>query len=136
MTRDMKENKENSRMKLKSLLTCREVLDAEIRATTAAYLEEYSGQNIIWISDHAIIRYIERVKKHVVPEGISDKDRVVKYLDEHRLNGEKFREGILTQDEQILIARNDVRCFHKDGFRYVIKGLALVSVVPNKKKEK
>ncbi len=131
----MKSNKEDSRHKLTALLNCREVMNEEIRKATHEYLEEYNGESIIFISDHAIIRHIERVLNQEVPEShLGDKDRVVKYLTKHNLNGEKFRNSILTLEEQKIIARGDVKCFHKNGFRYFIKSLALVSIVPNRDK--
>ena len=125
----------NSRTKLKAALQWKEKIEKEIDVLTDEYLEEFKGEHLIWISDHAIIRYIERVELFYVPEStISEKDRVAKWFSVMKINPETFRNGILTLQEQEDIVRKRKTSYSKNGFRYLIKNLTLISIIPIKKK--
>ena len=128
--------KMDTRNQLKDAFNTRERLDAQIERLTDEYLEEFEGEHVVWITDHAIVRYIERILGMTVPESeLGEKDRVAKWFSKQGVCPETFRNGILTLDEQQEIIRKRKSSYVKSGFRYLIKNLALISIIPIKPKK-
>jgi len=124
-----------SRERLRAMLRARKDINAEIQCIKKEYLKEYEGVQVVWISDHAIVRYIERVLGEKVPEShLGEKDSVVKYLTRNGLDGLEFRNQILSVEEQHEIMQKDITFYVKGGWTYVLRDYTLVSIIPTKDK--
>ena len=106
----------------------REIINNDISSLTDEYIKEYD--NLIYISEHAIIRYLERVLKigtHTLRG--SEKQKVDQYLRMSKMSGEALRSNILTREEQLEIVNNDLSRYIKGDYIYVIKRLTLVTIL-------
>lgn len=100
---------------------------AETNRIKTQYLNTHT--NYIFITDHAIIRYLERVEDvgTYALKG-SEAQRVTQYIKLSGSSGTHLRNKILSQQEQHEIVLNDIHDYHKDGHIYVIRNLALVTI--------
>ena len=124
----------DTRCVLKALLNDRYEINKQIDVAKREYLEEFKGKPVVWISDHAIVRYIERVLGHEIPESeLGEKDAVVKYLYRNNLCGEEFRNSILDLKDQNFIIKSGIAMFRKDGMKYIFRDFVLVTILHDKK---
>ena len=102
----------------------------DITKLTQQYLDEYA--DYIYITDHAIIRYLERVLDlgtHTLNG--SEEDKVNQYLKIAGMSGKSIRDTILTRGEQRTIMQQQISRYSKDGMIYIIKNLTLITIVPD-----
>lgn len=120
----------DSRIQLRRLIHERKVLNNKIECAKKIYLDEYDGQSVLFISDHAIIRYIERVLGDKLTHShLGDKDTIAKYVRSKGMSGQEFRESILTVDEQRLIIKSNITFFKKNDWVYVIRDYTLTTII-------
>ena len=112
------------RKELKEMYELREHIDKKIQGATDAYIKELDGKRGIYISDHAIVRWLERIRK-IDMIGESDQER----LGNLQRNIGELRERMLTlaEDRKILLGRK--RFFFKDNYTMIIKGLTVVTIM-------
>lgn len=123
----------DSRIVFRKLLAERADLNVDIEIAKKRYLREYEGKPLVFISDHAIIRYIERVLKRSAPDSeLGEKDRVAKFLQMNKLQGEEFRNEILPLDEQEFVIKTGVNRYKKGDFMYIFRDYTLVTIITNR----
>ena len=118
----------NIRQTLIDTLAKRDSLSKKITTLQQQYLNEYT--DYIYITDHAIIRYLERVMgigTHTF-EG-SENERVTQYLKIANMSGQQVRDKILSHGEQRTIVQQGIKRYRKDDMIYVIANLSLVTVL-------
>ena len=117
-----------NRKNLKHLYKTKDALREEIQRCTANYITQLDGKKGIYLSDHSIVRYLERIKGHVFPKG--------DYTDEQLLAtypgyiGD-VREEMLTLEEDRKILHGQITYFRRGEYNYIIKELAVVTVLLN-----
>ncbi len=87
-------------------------------------MKELGDDRGIYISDHAIVRYLERVKGQEFDDSLTDENK----LKDCGYIGH-IRDEMLSLDEDREILRNRKSFFFKDGYGYIIKELAVVTVL-------
>ena len=102
-----------------------EELRKEIQSITAAYEEELDGRRGVFISDHAIRRYLERVKGFETNDELTDEQ----YIRQLVVPPEVIRDEMLTMDEDRQILRGQRSIFHRGKYSYVVKQLTIVTVL-------
>ena len=121
-----------SREKLIHLLRLREKLNSEIKNAREEYLVQHNNEPLIWVTDHSIIRYLERVKGIIVGNELKpDKQRLYEYAHKNGIDIKKLRDVILPHQIQREIVEKDMSSYYMDGFFYGIKQLALVTIFKN-----
>lgn len=127
---------EKARLHLRSLIKQREILDRSIELAKKDYAEKCEeGAQCLFMTDHAIVRYIQRVLGDKLPEShLGEKDMVTKYITRNGLDSIKFRNTILTPEEQLDILKRNTTFYTKGEWTYVIRNYTLVSVIPKKEK--
>lgn len=118
------------REELIAAITAKKELIERLRSLKKAYIREHSSY--IYISDHAIVRYIERVKgDSLYPfKGDNDAQTIDNYLKYMNMYGGTLRNEILSENEQKRIVNEEMQVYKKDGFAYIIKNLSLVTIIP------
>lgn len=120
----------DSRRQLRELIHERKVLNNKIECVKKVYLDEYEGQSVLFISDHAIIRYIERVIGDELSHShLGDKDTIAKYVYGKGMTGYEFRNQILTVEEQRLIIKSNITFFKKGEWVYIIRDYTLTTII-------
>ena len=118
-----------SRDRLLHLMKIQDKLTKEIDDAKQAYLVQYEGDALIWITDHALIRYLERVKGYVIGDELDpDKMRLHKFARHEGLDIADVRKEMLSLDEQRKAIQDDSDVIIKGEFAYSIHNLALVTV--------
>jgi len=112
------------RQSLKADYRAKELLRQSIQADTEQYIESLQGGRGLFISDHAIVRYLERVKGWTFRTE-TDKSKLNEYCGYLG----KIREEMLTLDEDREILTSQKTTFRKGNCLYVIKELAIVTVL-------
>ena len=117
------------RTELKTLFRQRAKLSDEITVATEEYIHACGDGPLLYITEHAIVRYLERVKKLVFNDKLSDLEK----LKAGNIPPEKVRAEMLSQDEQIDIVRG-MRHTHQVGeVRFIIENLTVVTVIIREK---
>ncbi len=119
------------RKKLLSFMRTKHNLQGHITMLKDEYLDACDGAPV-YISDHAIVRYLERVKELRL-HGTTDSNKVYTYLRRTGRNPKELREEILSEKEQRHIVSNEVIMYDRQGFIYVVKNLALITIYPKEK---
>ena len=101
------------RDKLNGLFHAREQLDNLIRDELADYIDE-EPKALLYISDHAIDRFRERVLNG-----------------DNETKPETIREMMLTYEEQKKILEWGIEKFDKPGYSLIIKGITVVTTISN-----
>jgi len=96
-----------------------------IQCTTEAYIKELDGRRGIYISDHAIRRYLERVKGFTLNDELSDID----YIRQVVVPLEVIRDEMLTLVEDREILRGQKQMYKRGRYSYIIKELCIVTVL-------
>jgi len=114
------------RRALKEKYRLQEQTRREIQSLTEAYEVELHGSRGIFVSDHAIVRYLERVKGWTFKSD-TDAERLGVY------NGYigKVRDEMLTLEEDRKILRSQLSFYTRGKYAYVIKELSIVTVILN-----
>ena len=123
----------DSRKKLIHLLELKEKLDKEIEDAKEEYLIQYEGKPLIWITDHCIIRYLERVKGLTIPIEYGndpEKMQLYRYAREKKLDIEQIRKEILSDYEMKCIVKQNINEYEKQDFKVIIRNLAATTVIP------
>ena len=101
----------NRRARLNAIYSSRDQLDELIDIEMEYYLAE-EHENYLYISDHAIDRY---------------KERILKMRNDEYVPPETIRMRMLTKEQQRFILKNKIHVFKTDEAEYVIKGLTVVT---------
>ncbi len=93
------------------------------------YMDQY--QDLIYITDHAIVRYLERIKgMNLFPYQMeNDAETITAYLRINQIIGKELREQILPQGVQRRIIQEEISDYRLDGYTYVIRNLSLVTII-------
>ena len=110
------------REELRQLHIDREENMKNIQKLTHAYLKEEGPY--IYISDHAIVRYMERVKGFQFI-GQTDQEKI----EELTMPPERIRKQILSTEEQKEILSKNIKFYKKGDFKYVINNLTLITII-------
>jgi len=121
----MKDPQMQSRKELKELYLQKYLLESQIATATEEYLSQLGEARGIFLTDHAIKRYLERVEGHSFDPKLSDTE-CLKVFGEAP---EVVRERILTiaEDREILLKGKSI--YHKKNLTFIIKNLAVVSCI-------
>jgi len=114
------------RKKLLSFLRTKERIQGHITQLKEEYLDACNGP-LIYVSDHAIVRYLERVEK-IKLQGTTDTNKIFKYLREGAIDAKELRTKILTKPEMRHIVSNEISRYEKQGYIYIIKNLGLITI--------
>jgi len=114
-----------ARVELKELYIARDLIDHSIQSRTHSYIAELNGKRGIYITDHAIVRYLERIKGHSFDNSDSDLDK----LDKAVVDYKTIRDEMLTLDEDREILQKRLNFFRRGPYGYVIKGLSIITVI-------
>jgi len=115
---------EKYRADLKGLYAARENIDQDIQKFTDLYIEALDGKRGIFISDHAIVRWLERIRK-IDLIGETDTERLYNL----KRDIKELRERMLTLEEDRTILKGRKRFFLKDNYTMVIRGLTVVTIL-------
>lgn len=113
------------RQKLKVLYRERGAISNEISDYTYRYLEELNDNKGIYITDHAIRRYLERVLNYSFSSDLSD----IECIKEVRIPPEKLREDILSLEEDRIILNKRLGFYKKGDFGYIVRELSLITII-------
>ena len=116
----------SERTRLLKLLQVNTELQKQLKKSADKYIKE-KGQ-LLYYSDHAIVRYIERVLNQTTIEG-TDEEKVATYLAENKLKGDKLREGILTPLQKKVILLLQLKRYVTDEHIYVIRDLTVITIL-------
>ena len=116
-----------TRTELKSLYKEIGKTRQHIQSSTEKYIAELDGRRGIFLSDHSIRRYLERVKGFEVNDDLSDKE----FFSQLRVPPEVIRDEMLTLEEDRQILRGQRAIFHRAKYSYVIKELTIITVLIN-----
>ncbi len=86
------------------------------------YLKEESSY--IYISDHALVRYIERIE-NILLLGNTDKEKLASF----NVDLGYYRRKVLSKEEQRRILKEDKGWFRKDNVTFIVKNLTLITVI-------
>ncbi len=100
-------------------------LRKNIQIASGAYEKELDGRRGIYITDHAIRRYLERVKGFELNDELTDEE----YIRQLVVPPEVIRDEMLTIEEDRKILRGQRSLFHRGEHIYIIKELAIVTVL-------
>lgn len=114
-----------SRDKLKELYQAKEELTEAINSETEEYIFDLNGKHGIYITDHAIVRYLERVKGYTYPPHMSDESK----LEVCQWTPQSIRKEMLTLEEDRIILTKQLNFFNRGDYGYVVKNMAIVTVV-------
>jgi len=111
------------RFELKTLLKERELLHNKIQKLSAKYVEEYDDR-LIFVTDHAIVRYMERVLEMELV-GETDQDKIKN----SNIPPQNIRKLMLTyEDEKEIVLKG--KNFHEtEQCVLICQGLAVVTVI-------
>ena len=116
-----------TRSDLKIMYRQVEELRKGIQIATGIYEKELDGRRGVFITDHAIRRYLERVKGFSTNDELTDEE----YIHQIVVPPEVIRDEMLTMEEDRIILRGQRSIFHRAKYRYVVKELALITVLLN-----
>lgn len=113
------------RKQLKNLHEEKARLTEHITKVSKDYVASLGDTKGIFISDHSILRYLERVKGYKIPNGSSDTDKL------NRLDVDlaAIRLEMLTLEEDRLIISKQLYYYKKANHTYIIKNLSIVTVL-------
>ena len=117
------------RKQLIEYLFAKESLQSRIKTAKQRYITACQDTPLIYISDHATVRYMERVQHIQFTEG-EDGDKLHQYTRENNINIRKLRSEILSNPEMRHIVENEIKRYTKQGFTYIIDKLSLITVHP------
>ena len=117
------------RDQIKEKMRLRDKLNEELQVLMNEYVK--TPGPYIYISEHAIVRFMERVKGFEF-KAKEDTDKIK----ELPYPPEKIRAEIMSVDEQREAAIKRVRFWKKNGFVYVINALTLITVYRENKDER
>lgn len=98
-------------------------LQNEIDMEVEKYIESTEG-NLVYISDHALIRYMEREKGFKFKSNIQQE-----MIKELPYPPEKIRAEMLTRSDQEKIVRRKGERFRKNDLTFVVKSLTVITVL-------
>jgi hypothetical protein len=113
-----------TRKELKELLIQKTELQKKIDSLIEEYITETQGDNLLFITDHAIVRYMERVKGYNFKSD-NDKDKIK----ELSRSPESIRKEMLSYDDQLRIIRQKGERYNKGNVVYITKNLAVITVM-------
>ena len=101
-----------------------------LKSLRESQLKDYisTSSNYIYISDHALVRYIERVE-NILLLGNTDREKLQSFPT-HR----EYRTDVLTKEEQKTILEQDKGYFVKNGYTYILRNLTLITIIKPKRK--
>ena len=117
------------RSELKAFYRIRDSMRSHIQAETIKYIRALGpDQKGIYISDHAIVRYLERVKGKIFDKAMTD-TQIMERLSYMEGYVGDIRDEMISIQEDRDILKSQKSFFRKDGFGYIIKELAVVTVI-------
>ena len=115
----------DTRKQLKELYAERAEVDSSIQAMTHNYLLDLKGARGIFITDHAIVRYLERVKGIVFNDIFEDTEK----LKHKGFKPDIVREEMLSLDEDREILKKRSSFYNKGSYGYIVKELSIITVL-------
>ncbi len=118
---------------LKSMYKKIDLIKDDIRVITKKYIAKLKpNEHSIYISDHAIVRFLERVKGVEFPDNsMSDEDKIKLYSSTSGRYIGYIRDEMLTIEEDRKILNHQMTYFHRENYLYVIKELCITTVLLN-----
>jgi hypothetical protein len=117
---------------LKTLYAKKDELHQKIQSLTEDYIKELDGKCGIYITEHAMVRYLERVRNFTIVKGATDIETLYLTCKTHDIHSlPMLRKEILTDSECLEILRRQKSFYQVNrGFKYtlVIKELAVVTI--------
>ena len=114
----------NERDKLKELLKQKKELVEKIVEATRDYVRS-TDSNLLYITDHAIARYLERVLKMNFPEDLSDEEKIYA----GGIPPEQIRKEILSKEDELKILYGDLKYYNKGNIKLIADNLAILTVL-------
>ena len=101
-----------------------------LKSLRESQLKDYisTTSNYIYISDHALVRYLERVE-NILLLGNTDKEKLQSFP-----NHQVYRQDIFSKDEQKTILKQDKGYFVRNGYTYILRNLTLITIIKPRKK--
>ncbi len=118
------------REQLLQYLYAKESLQLRIKTAKEKYIDSFHGKPLIFISDHATVRYLERIKHQQLGEQDDEGDKLHTYLRKHNIDARELRDDILSAKEMKHIVSNEIKRYTKGNFTYIIDKLTLVTIHP------
>ena len=97
------------------------------QSITEEYIRKLDGKRGIFISDHAMVRYMERVKNYTFDSSMTDTEK----LSTLRIPPQRIRKEMLSLEEDRTILRGQKTLYNKGKYSYLIKELTIVTVLLN-----
>ena len=117
-----------TRKLIKKLLATRDEINSIIQSEMVKYIEELEDdENGLYITDHAIVRYFERIKGLELDSQDTDK-AIYQIVNKYGINLAKERKQILPIKLDRKILRSDKSLHTIDGIVYVVKNLAIITI--------
>jgi len=116
-----------ARDKLKEAIIVRDNSMETVSQLTTSYINALGTNRGIYISDHAIVRYLERVKGVTFNNSLTDAAK----LDNYWQAPEEIREEMLTLEEDRFILKKQLHFYRRPNtnYGYIIKNLTITTVL-------
>jgi hypothetical protein len=123
---------------MKEKIIALDVAMEELQKCRDTLLHKYESKNnkrgLIYISDHAIVRYLERIQGIELPNIESDVDKISAYLAENNIPGDELRRQILPIQIQRYVLRNKIKEYHYGNMIMIFDNFTLITVYENNKR--
>jgi len=130
----MREDVLKKRKKISSLKVMRNKMHQKIKLLSEDYIKEFDeSERLIDISDHAIVRYLQR-KKNQELFGFNDTEKVANYLSENETDYDELIEKILPRDKQENAIEIGATVYKYKDLKYVIKNFTVVTIMSHDEK--
>ena len=117
------------RTDLKELYNERSKIQQQMSKLTHKYIQECGDKPLLYITEHAIVRYLERVKGITFDESLQESEK----LRTQNVAPETIRAEMLSHKQQLDIVTHMRTMFYMNGLVYVIKGLSVVTVLKDER---
>ena len=94
-----------------------------------SYLKACEEDSAIFITDHAIVRYLERVKGLSLTKGTNDHETVSIYLSETNTRAYILREKVLSKKQMRACLLSGKPHFKIGNYRYVFVDFNLITII-------
>ncbi len=109
-------------------LFAKESLQLRISTAKEKYIKACQDTPMIYVSDHAMVRYLERVLGVTLGDQEDEGDKLHTYLRKQNLSVHALRKEMLSIAEMKHIVSNEISRYTKGDYIYIINKLAMVTV--------
>ncbi len=121
----------SEREKISKLKVIRNRLHSRIKHLSEQYINDIdSTDTLLDISDHAIVRFLERSKNQEINLfGHNDTEKMINYISDYDMDYDKLIEDILPRDEMEKAITMGATIYKYKDLKYVIKNFNVVTIM-------